>query len=167
MIKLLLAFSDYLQGSFNSKNLETLVPLSHELDLLRAYLYIEKERFGDRLEVEWNLPDHLDAKLPPLTIQPIVENAIRHGILNRTSGGKLSISASKEEDYIKFVIHDNGVGMDEIKLSSLLDGKKKAGTSGVGLTNTDRRLKKIYGQGLLIESIPGEGTTVSFIVPRL
>lgn len=167
MIKLLLAFSDYLQGSFNSKNLETLVPLSHELDLLRAYLYIEKERFGDRLEVEWNLPDHLDAKLPPLTIQPIVENAVRHGILNRTSGGKLSILATKEEDYIKFVIHDNGVGMDETKLSSLLDGKKKAGTSGVGLTNTDRRLKKIYGQGLMIESIPGKGTTVSFIVPRL
>ncbi|MBP1903978.1 sensor histidine kinase YesM [Paenibacillus turicensis] len=167
MIKLLLAFSDYLQGSFNSKNLQPLVPLSHELDLLRAYLYIEKERFGDRLEVEWNLPDHLDTKLPPLTIQPIVENAIRHGILKRTSGGKLSLSAMKEEDYIKFVIHDNGVGMDETKLSSILDGKKKAGTSGVGLTNTDRRLKKIYGQGLLIQSIPGEGTTVSFIVPRL
>ncbi|MFC9709030.1 ATP-binding protein [Paenibacillus sp. NPDC056933] len=166
MITLLEAFGDYLKGSFNSKNLERLVPLSHELDLLRAYLYIEKERFGERLEVEWNLPDHLDAKLPPLTIQPIVENAIRHGILNRTSGGKLTLSASKEEDYIKIIIHDNGVGMDETKLSSLLDGKKKAGTSGVGLTNTDRRLKKIYGQGLMIQSIPGEGTTVSFIVPN-
>ena len=57
--------------------------------------------------------------------------------------------------------------MDETKLSSLLDGKKKAGTSGVGLTNTCGRLKKIYGQGLMIESIPGKGTTVSFIVPRL
>lgn len=167
MITLLEAFSDYLRGSFNSSNLERLVPLSHELELLRAYLYIEKERFGERLEVEWNMPDHLDAKLPPLTIQPIVENAIRHGILNRTSGGKLSLSASKEEDHIKFTIHDNGVGMDETKLSSLLDGKKKAGTSGVGLTNTDRRLKKIYGQGLRIQSMPGEGTTVSFIIPKL
>ncbi|MDQ0724922.1 two-component system sensor histidine kinase ChiS [Paenibacillus sp. W4I10] len=166
MIALLVTFGDYLKGSFNSRNLERLVPLSHELDLLRAYLYIEKERFGERLEVEWNLPDHLEAKLPPLTIQPIVENAIRHGILNRASGGKLTITAKKEENCIKFIIHDNGVGMDETKLSSLLDGKKKAGTSGVGIINTDRRLKKIYGQGLAIQSTPGGGTTVSFIVPN-
>lgn len=166
MITLLEAFGDYLKGSFNSRNLERQVPLSHELDLLRAYLYIEKERFGERLEVEWNLPDPLDAKLPPLTIQPIVENAIRHGILNRTSGGKLTLSATKEADYIQFIIHDNGVGMDETKLSSLLDRNKKAGTSGVGLTNTDRRLKKMYGEGLTIQSKPGKGTTVSFIVPN-
>ncbi|MCM3784545.1 ATP-binding protein [Neobacillus mesonae] len=163
MITLLEAFGDYLRGSFNARNLERLVPLSHELDLLRSYLYIEKERFGDRLEVEWNLPEHLDAKLPPLTIQPIVENAIRHGILNRASGGKLTLSAEKEEDCIKFVIHDNGVGIDATKLSTLLDGKN---SSGVGMTNTDRRLKKIYGRGLTVHSIPGEGTTVSFIIPN-
>ncbi|MBB6020476.1 sensor histidine kinase YesM [Paenibacillus sp. JGP012] len=166
MIKLLEAFGDYLKGSFNSNNLERLVPLSHELDLLRAYLYIEQERFGERLEVEWNLADDLNVKLPPLTIQPLAENAIRHGILKRARGGKLTISAMKEQDYVQFVIQDNGIGMDDKTRSSLFDGRKKAGTSGVGITNTDRRLNKIYGQGLTIQSIPGEGTTVSFIVPR-
>ncbi|MFD3270477.1 ATP-binding protein [Paenibacillus dendritiformis] len=165
MRALIESFSKYLRLSFDLWNAEHLVPLEHELDLVRAYLTIEKTRFGDRLDVIWDVNYELDAELPPLTIQPLVENALRHGILSRSQGGTIHIRIDAEADGIRIVVADDGVGMDSHTLERLLtSGKGPQG--GIGLINTDKRLRKQYGQGLSIQSMQGEGTTVSFHIPN-
>jgi len=88
-----------------------MIPIEQELELVRAYLYIEKERFEDRMTINWDLTENLHFQLPPLTIQPLVENAVRHGILSRSKGGTLSISIKELADDIEITIADNGKGM--------------------------------------------------------
>lgn len=166
MLRLLEEFGNYLRKSISAKNLQRLVPLEHELDLLRSYLYIEQERFGDRLIIEWDIPDNISVWLPPLSIQTIVENAISHGILPRSCGGTVKIIIKDQPKNIEIVVQDNGVGMSEEKLSQLLDGHSQQ-TKGIGLKNTDRRLNQIFGQGLTIVSRPGAGTVVSFKIPKM
>lgn len=156
-------FGQYLRASFDSQNSERLVPLSHELKLVRSYLFIEKERFEDRLEIEWEVDERLQLKLPPLSIQPLVENAVKHGILARSQGGKLLIRITDRPGYAEVEVVDNGVGMDNAVRERLLvpeEGER----AGIGLRNTDRRLKQLYGKGLHIISEPGLGTTVRFTV---
>ncbi|KON95909.1 hypothetical protein AF333_10870, partial [Aneurinibacillus migulanus] len=81
------AFASYLRVSFDFLNSGELVTLSHELELVSAYLYIEKERFEDRLFVTWEVDPNIDLLLPPLTIQPLIENAVKHGIPSQVKGG--------------------------------------------------------------------------------
>lgn len=164
MNDLIEAFSSYLRISFEFWNSEQMVSLEHELELVRSYLYIEKERFEDRLQVEWEVDKNIHLMLPPLTIQPLVENAVRHGVLSRAKGGTVYIQLRELAHSVKVIVKDNGVGMDEQKVRELL----KTGTKdkiGIGLLNTDRRLKQLYGKGLLISSKPGEGTSISFEIP--
>ncbi|GGF89564.1 hypothetical protein GCM10010912_38370 [Paenibacillus albidus] len=162
MRKLGEAFSSYLRISFNFANLEQLVPLTHELELIEAYLYIEKERFEERLTVQWEVEHHLHLRLPPLTIQPLVENAVRHGLLSRAKGGILLIRISQSNGSTLFEIIDNGKGMSTEQVADILNPSPE---KGIGLLNTDRRLRQLYGNGLVIQSEPGEGTTVSFAIP--
>lgn len=163
MRNLLLAFGDYLRASFDFANLERFVPLDKELELVRAYLYIEKERFGDRVQVEWEVDERLLLQVPPLSIQPLVENAVRHGLLRRNRGGTVRIRVRDLGEHAEISVADNGVGFDpELLYPRDTPGKK----SGVGLTNTDRRLKQLFGKGLQIQGAPGQGTVVSFTVPK-
>lgn len=161
MVSLLEHFGNYLQRSFNLENLHRLVPLEHELDLVRSYLYIEKERFGDRIQVVWELGDSHGIQIPPLSIQTLVENSLRHGILSRVEGGQLKISIRHMESWTEIAISDDGVGIPEEKVEILLSGKQSE-SAGIGIFNTDSRLKQIYGEGLKIDSILGKGTTISF-----
>jgi sensor histidine kinase YesM len=165
MQKLIDAFSSYLRISYDFLNATPYVSIKHELELVQAYLYIEKERFEERLEVVWEIDGLLHFQLPPLTIQPLVENAVKHGILSRFKGGTLSIGISNHQDCTEITIADNGIGMNDEQVSRLLDGQNKE-QSGIGLLNTDRRLKQLYGKGLHIVSKPNQGTTVSFIIPN-
>lgn len=165
MVKLLDEFGHYLHGSFDEKNLQRVVPLEHELDLVRSYLYIEKERFGERLQIEWEIDENLMIEIPPLTIQPLVENAIRHGVLKKASGGTICIRITDHENCAEIAIIDNGIGMDEAKLNQVLDEKNET-ERGIGVINTNRRLKRIYGRGLQITSLPNQGTEVMFEVPK-
>jgi two-component system, sensor histidine kinase ChiS len=165
MLDMLEMLSDYLRASFDFHNSDQLVSIDNELDLVRAYLFIEKERFGERLEVFWDLNSNIDLELPPLSIQTLIENAIRHGILPRNHGGKIWIEISDSHNYTEISIRDNGVGMNSDTLEQLLDTKNNT-SNGIGLLNTDRRLKQIYGKGLQIQSIPNQGTTVSFYIPK-
>ncbi|QJD85774.1 hybrid sensor histidine kinase/response regulator [Cohnella herbarum] len=158
-------FGNYLRASFDPRNLERIVPLRHELDLVRSYLYIEKERFENRLQVEWDVDESIHLTVPPLSIQPLVENAVRHGIMKRVGGGKIRIRIVEYEDCAEVRIEDDGVGMDESTRRRLLDdhgGQDR----GIGLRNTNRRLKQLYGQGLRIISSPGSGTTIIFMVKK-
>ncbi|MBD8007403.1 hybrid sensor histidine kinase/response regulator [Bacillus norwichensis] len=163
MIGLLEKFGHYLQRSFHVTNSETVIPLNNELDLVRSYLYIEKERFGERLTIEWDL-DAININLPPLSIQPLVENAVQHGVLKQIEGGTVIIRIKKVSTGVDVIITDNGVGMDQQKINKILNNTLTS-FQGIGIINTNKRLKKIYGKGLTIESQPGIGTTVRFTIP--
>ncbi len=165
MRKLLDAFSEYLRASFSYKNVERLVPLEHELRLIKAYLYIEKERFEERLEVEWNIDPYLhQIAVPPLSIQTLIENAVRHGVMRRKAGGRVEIRIRQLDTSAEVSVIDNGVGIPTDKLELLL--QHPAGPEGgIGLSNTNRRLLQLFGHPLQVRSVEGEGTTVSFLVP--
>ncbi|KOS04046.1 hybrid sensor histidine kinase/response regulator [Paenibacillus polymyxa] len=165
MVNLIEEFGKYLKSSFNPQNLDRVVSLDYELALLKSYLYIEKERFGSRLDIVWEVDEQVSLLLPPLSIQPLAENAIRHGIMNRINGGTLCIRIQQQEDGTEIAIMDDGVGMSQEELDRLLDPQQEQ-YSGIGLRNTDRRLKQVFGKGLYISSHSNQGTTVSFHVPR-
>lgn len=165
MNELVEAFSTYLRISFDFWNSERLVPLEHELTLVRSYLYIEKERFEDRLNVVWEVETNEGLQLPPLTIQPLVENAVKHGILSKFEGGTVRIRIADDGGYSTVTISDDGAGIEEDQARVLLDGERRSGR-GIGLLNTHRRLKQQYGDGLSIHSGPGAGTSISFRIPK-
>lgn len=161
-------FGVYLRASYDFHNSDKLVPLGNELELVQAYLFIEKERFGDRLQVQWEVHASSMLLVPPLSIQPLVENAVRHGVLKRQRGGQIVIRIAEDAGHVEVCVEDDGAGMDESTLDKLLERSvpRSGGRSGIGLINTDRRLKQLYGQGLFIESRPGLGTKVTFRVMK-
>ncbi len=161
--KLVEALSDFLRESYNFQNVEALVPLENELRLIQAYLYIQQERFGERIRVVWDLDTATNVWIPSLTIQPLVENALKHGILKRVEGGTVHIRIINCGTHIEISVSDDGVGMDEEQLAKLLQPNKRPSRS-IGLSNTHRRLQQHYGQGLHITSKLHEGTAVSFVV---
>lgn len=167
MVALLNEFGTYLRRSFDPINMNQLLPLDYELELLRSYLYIEKERFGSRVNIQWDVAkkSHGKVRIPPLSLQTLVENALKHGILPRSAGGTVTITVADGPGWTEITVKDDGIGMDEKRLQEIFqDGMDS--TEGVGLKNTDRRLRQLYGKGLQIRSKPGIGTTVSFTVPK-
>ncbi|AIF44517.1 ATP-binding protein [Virgibacillus sp. SK37] len=166
MHQLLEEFSHYLRLSFDFHNADPVVPLEQELSLVRSYLYIEQTRFGDRLTIEWDVEKDIDILIPPLSIQPLVENAAKHGVLQMIEGGKIVIRVKSQANHIEFTIHDNGKGIEDHILKKLLTKDHPFQGKGVGLRNVDRRLKQFYREGLTIQSNVNEGTTVSFTVPK-
>src|SRR5699024_8837771 len=132
LMPMLEAFSEFLRGKFNFKNVDDLVSIQDEIDLIKAYLYIEKERFGDRLQIEWEIDDVEDVSIPPLTIQPLVENAIHHGLMSQIEGGTICIQVQRQKSFVSIAVKDNGAGMSEEVRESLLQ-KNKGGRTGVGL----------------------------------
>lgn len=139
--------------------------LSDEIQNIRNYLEIEKARFGDKLKVIIDVPENLNCMIPPFTLQPLVENALKHGLLPRIEGGTIEILGERADSSIHLTVKDNGTGMDENKLRTLLD--ETACSKSVGLKNVNRRLICKYGSnyGLKITSSPGEGTVVSLDIP--
>lgn len=164
MAKMLHAFGQYLRASFDEQNLKPVVSLENEIELLKSYLYIEQERFGTRLEIQWEIEPELQGQLPPLSIQPLVENAVRHGVLKKQGGGRIRIEIKKDGSSIRVEVTDNGVGMSEEKVKEILTKKADEGR-GIGLINTDTRLKQLYGAGLHIETEVDKGTKITFKVP--
>ncbi len=160
------AFTSFLRISFDYLNTGETVDLEHELQLVEAYLYIEQERFGEKLKVIREVEPNLRVELPPLSIQPLVENAVKHGLLSRVEGGELRLRVIRTDRGILVEVKDNGIGMDPDRAARLLHSAQKEKVGGVGLANTHHRLTRLYGKGLSIDSRLGEGTTVSFVVPE-
>jgi LytS/YehU family sensor histidine kinase len=136
------------------------VPLTDEVDFLRKYLEIEQRRFGDRLQVHIDVDsDVLDAPVPNLILQPLVENALRHGIGPKVAGGRVDVSARQESGNLVLTVRDNGVGLSPDKLNAL--------HSGVGLSNTRSRLENLYGDRHRFEfQTPGSGgLLVRIVIP--
>lgn len=166
MVLLLQHLAQYLQHSFYLKNLSKVVPIKDELSLVESYVYVEKERFQDRLRISYDIDESLldSVTIPPLSLQTLVENAVNHGVLKKARGGTVQIVLKRVEEGMLVKVIDDGVGMSEEMVAGLLRPKQDQ-THGIGLYNTEQRLKNLYGKGLTIESTPQGGTTVSFIVP--
>lgn len=155
-------FSAFLRLSFDFKSLETYVPLERELTLVRSYAQIEKARFGDKLNVIFDTDPMISTRIPILTIQPLVENAILHGLRKKGGIGSVQISVQKSPKGILVSVEDDGQGIPPEKFNALFQPDPE---QGIGLWNIDRRLKKLFGIGLEVLSEPGKGTKVSFTIP--
>jgi sensor histidine kinase YesM len=162
--ELTLELAQYLRGSFDFKQLDSFTTLESELELVKAYVNIEKARFGARLHVEYHIDADVHIRIPPLILQPLVENAIRHGLMSKLQGGQVNITVKQQPDaVVAFVVEDNGCGMSEEKLGEVLGWDKHR--KGVGLWNINQRMKLLYGKGILIESAEGRNTKVFFNIP--
>lgn len=162
--RLLIHLSNYFRNNLQESEQE--VPLSREVETIKSYLEIEKARFGDKLNVVYHIPEDIDCTLPPLLLQPIVENAVKHGIFEKVEGGTVEIIAQEHDDETELIVKDDGVGMDGKVLESLFDDDEK--NTGIGIKNVDHRLKTKYGNeyGLTIDSQLGCGTTVKMKIPK-
>jgi len=163
--ELLVGFADFTRYSFRSHG--QWVTMAEELRLVDTYLDLERARFGDRLSVTTRIaPEVLGVMLPSLVIQPLVENAIRHGLEPSERPGTLSITVSDDGAEAVVRIEDDGVGADPVRLLAALSGTDPS--DAVGLHNVDERLRAVFGaeHGVRIRSALGAGTTVSLRIPK-
>jgi len=163
--ELLLEFADFTRYAFRRGGAFT--TLAEELGNIERYLALEQARFGERLQVTLLVaPEVLQVAVPYLAIQPLVENAVRHGLEGKEGVGHVSITASDHGSEAEIVIEDDGVGSDPDLVRAALSGVHD--NDSVGLGNVDARLRQVYGdaRGLVIETAPGAGTKVIFRVPK-
>jgi len=163
--ELVLEFADFTRYSFRRHGDFTTV--AEELRSVDGYLRLERARFGDRLAVTLQIaPEVLPTIIPFLSVQPLVENAVRHGLEAKEGSGRLAITASDSGAYAVITVEDDGVGIDPELARSVLAGR--AGGEHVGLHNVDTRLRQVYGDdfGLVVETNVGAGTLVTMRVPK-
>ena len=161
--ELILDLSDYLRGSFDIDMHNGLTTLSKELELVKAYLSIEQARFKERINVDFDIRSQRDCTMPILSLQPLVENAVRHGIMPLAKGGQIRVKVWDEGEDVKVCVTDNGIGIEEEKIKEIFSEEKKSGS--VGLINVNRRLIALYGRGLVIAREIPNGTSIGFFIP--
>ena len=164
--ELVLEFADFTRYSFRRHGDFTTV--AEELRSIDSYLRLERARFGDRLTVTLQIaPEVLSTVVPFLSIQPLVENAVRHGLESKEGGGRISITAADSGAFAELTVEDDGVGIDPETLARALAGDPSTGEH-VGLRNVDARLRQVYGDehGLVVETNVGAGTLVRMRVPK-
>jgi len=151
-------FGKYLRGNLDTKTLSKPIHFTREMEHVRVYLSLEKLRFGDRVEIVEDITA-CNFFVPPLSVQMLVENAVKHGITARENGGRIIISTSDTPTHYRVRIKDNGVGFDVKKFQS------KEGVH-IGLNNVKFRLNEMLKGELIIESELLEGTTVTMLIPK-
>lgn len=160
--ELIINLSTYLR--YNLEIGENHVDIYRELEQVKAYIEIEKARFGEKLHIIYNVEDNLDVKIPSLIIQPIVENSIKHGILEGTGTGTVIIEIKKVEgNNVMILIEDDGIGISKEIIEKVYEGKMEE--NKIGMSNVHNRLKYIYGEGLKIERLE-KGTRINFNVSK-
>ncbi|MCG5214228.1 histidine kinase [Streptosporangium soli] len=167
--ELLLDFADFTRYSFRRHGEFT--TLAEELRSIDRYLTLERARFGDQLRVTLRIaPEVLPVAVPFLCLQPLVENAVRHGLESKPGTGHITILAEDAGAECTISVEDDGVGIDPDRLRRILagDDRQRSGAGGVGLANVDERLRQVYGHdyGLVVETASGAGTKVSVRVPK-
>lgn len=163
--ELLLEFADFTRYSFRASG--AFVPLADELTNIERYLTLEQARFGERLQVALDIdPDVLGTRVPYLAIQPLVENAVRHGLEPKVGVGHVTLTARSVGTTTEISVEDDGVGGDPERVRAILAGEHES--DNVGLGNVDARLRQVYGDryGLVVETAPDAGTKVTFHVPK-
>lgn len=143
---------------------ENFVPLREELEFIDNYLGIEMARFGpEKLQFYKEIDEAtLDAVVPSMLLQPLIENSIRHGLDSRLEGGEIRLRTARLDSRLVIEVEDNGVGMDQERLEEIYQ-------TGIGISNVNERLKVLYGKdfAMRIESLPGLGTTIRIEIPEL
>jgi two-component system, LytTR family, sensor kinase len=168
--ELLLEFADFTRYSFRRHG--DFTTLAEELHSIDQYLLLQRARFGDRLRVTLRIaPEVLPVAVPFLCLQPLVENAVRHGLQDRSQPGQITILAEDAGADCAISVEDDGVGMDPEQLRLILAGEYDGDSpdaAGIGLGNVDERLRQVYGDdyGLAVETAPGAGTKVTLHVPK-
>ncbi|WP_406245040.1 sensor histidine kinase [Streptomyces anulatus] len=164
--ELLLEFADFTRYSFRKHGEFT--TLADELHSIDQYLALVRARFGERLAVTLQVaPEVLPVALPFLCLQPLVENAVKHGLEGAVTRSRITISALDAGSEAEVVIEDDGTGMDPERLRQILRGEGGAST-GIGLLNVDERLRQVYGDdyGLVIETGVGAGMKITLRLPK-
>lgn len=151
-------FSTYLRCNMAALEQTTLIPFREEYQHIQTYLSLEQMRFGRRVTVEYEI-EVSDFMLPPLTVQPLVENAVRHGVTKKRGGGTVRLSTRRTEDAVIITIADTGIGFDP---EHYAEDKKVH----IGIRNVRERLQRMAGGSLTITSTPGVGTTATVTLPR-
>ncbi len=152
-------FADYLRQNLNSLNQRKPIPFIQELEHTKVYLYIEKKRFEDKLNIDYNIGP-VNFNIPSLTIQVLVENSVKHGITKSKNGGTITISTTEKNNYYEVIIKDNGVGFDSEQV------QEDTNNLHVGLENVRTRLWMMCRGTLTLESIVGQGTKVYLKIPK-
>lgn len=163
--ELLLEFADFTRYSFRAHGEFT--TLAEELRSIERYLLLEQARFGDRLRVVLRIaPEVLGIQIPFLSLQPLVENAVRHGLESSEAGGTVTIEARDLDQECLVTVEDDGLGADPDRIREVLGGR--SASDSVGLSNVDERLRNTFGDeyGLVVETAPGAGTKVIVRVPK-
>ena len=155
-------------ANYYRKNLadaDTMITIREELQHIGAYIHLEQARFRERLKVDYELNTENSFMLPALILQPLVENAIKHGLYPKISGGKITIRIDEKPSFFRIAVIDDGLGIEREKLSTVLDDSvpKKS----IGLSNVNKRLNTLYGSKirLRIFSRENKGTIVSMRIP--
>lgn len=151
-------FADYLRGNLNSLKTQTPIPFSKEFEHIQKYLKLEKLRFKEELEIEYDI-ETVDFMLPALSVQPLVENAVKHGVGACPGGGKVRICTEETATEYVVIIEDNGIGFD-------LNAIKEDGKTHVGLENIQNRLSMMMNAKLEIESQIDVGTVARVIIHK-
>ncbi|MER2080496.1 MAG: histidine kinase [Ruminococcus sp.] len=152
-------FADYLRGNMNSLREKNPVPFTQELEHLKKYLMLEQMRFGDMLNIVYDI-QATDFRLPQLSVQPLVENAVKHGVGMKEDGGTVTIATRERDDCYEVIITDDGVGFDTSA------PPKNDGRSHVGMENTKQRLREMCGAEVIVESEVGMGTVSTIRIPK-
>ena len=151
-------FSDYLRNNLEALPQKELITFRKELDHIHTYLELEQIRFAEELSVVYDIEED-NFLLPVLSIQPLVENAVKHGIAKKRGGGIVTISSRQTETEYQVVVSDTGMGFD-------VDHYMDDGKMHVGLMNIRQRLARRVHATVDIDSKPGQGTTVTVTIPR-
>ena len=162
---LLVEFADFTRYSFRRHG--DFTTLAEELRSIDRYLLLERARFGDRLQVTVQVaPEVLPVTVPFLSVQPLVENAVRHGLEGKAGPGRVTIVARDVGQEALISVEDDGTGIDPDAVRRTLAGQPDG--DSIGLGNVDERLRQVYGDdyGLIVETAPGAGTKVSMRVPK-
>jgi two-component system, LytTR family, sensor kinase len=161
---LLLGFADFIRYSFRNRG--QFATIADELQAVDTYLELERARFGDRLQVVLRIaPEVLAVAVPCLLIQPLVENAVRHGLEHKEGVGHVTIAAQDGDVECVLSVEDDGLGMDPDILREQLAGRRD---HGVGLVNVDERLRQVFGpdHGITVETALGAGTKITVRIPK-
>lgn len=164
--ELLIEFADFTRYSFRTAGEYT--TLQDELTNIERYVRLEKARFGNRLNIKLQIaPEVLSVVLPFLALQPLVENAVRHGLGGKPNGGTITITAENAGAECVIIVEDDGIGMDPARLHEDLDDAHQSGAH-VGLGNVDDRMRSTFGDdfGLVVDTAPGEGMKITLRVPK-
>lgn len=161
--ELLANFSKYLRLTFDIDNRLTMIPLKREIEMIQAYAEIEKARFGELISLEYDIaPELMNTEIPPLCIQPLVENAIKHGVCKKSGGGIVNVSVKGNNGAFAIEVRDTGIGMSAEKVEFLKNTEYS--NEGVGFSNVCRRIRYWRKAQLDIHSTEGEGTIVTITV---